>query len=556
MTLKFLSIKKITPILVCAIALSACVKKKIDFDNMADQQWTPEVAVPLVNSSFTIKDILVETNKNGNISVGADGFCTLIYKGNLFSVKGTDFIPLVNNNISSSYSVSASDALTINSLPVGSSATIPFSTLGSYITGNSLVKIDELTFKTGDLNVGITSTFKQNSVITITIPTAKKLNVAFTETIAVQASTGSNVTVAQTFDLSGYNFDMTNGGTTTNKFNINYSVKATKTSASSLPGEQIQISQGFTNQSFSLIKGDVGTQGIVATVDTVAISIFKNAVPNGGDFSIKYTQIKFNIENSYGLPIRLNNLTLKPYGPGQDFSMYPIVPLPAAYALIDINAPTAIGDSAFTYPPTIGGPTETILNAIINKKPKNFIYQVGSLTNPTGTPVTRNFITDKSQFRVDMQLEIPLDGKAWDFVFRDTIPFKFSEDASGKINSLTFRNYVNNGFPFDVGINLDFVDSSYVVQQTLNPNAVYSDVIPSASIDGNGKVVSSTEKTTDFVLNKTQIDNLKNVKHIIVRATGKTTNAASGTGPDVKIYDYYRLAVKMGIKGEFNIPMK
>ena len=437
---------------------------------------------------------------------------------------------------------------------------IPFTTLATYATGNGQVKIDEQTFKTGDLNISISSTFKQSSVITITMPTAKKAGIAFTQTIAVQASTGSSVSVVQTFDLAGYNFDMTNGGTTTNKFNINYSVKVTKTAATSLPGENIQITQGFTNQSFLLIKGDVGTQGITATKDTVSISIFKNALQTG-DFSIKYATIKFNIVNSYGLPIRLNNLQLFPYGVGQSF-IYPTIPLPAAYALIDINAPVVIGDSASTGPPAlpvIGGPSETVLNTTINQKPKNFIYNVGSLTNPNGptTPSTRNFITDQSRFRVDFELDIPLDGKAWDFVFRDTIPFTFGEETSGKINSLTLRNYVNNGFPFDVGINLDFVDSAYVLKQTLNPDAVYSNVIPSAAIDiATGKVTTSTEKTTDFVLNKAQIDNLKNVKHIIVRATGKTTNAVSGAGPDVKIYDYYKLAVKMGIKGEFNIPLK
>ena len=117
MILKFLTTKRITPVLLCAIALSACVKKKIDFDNMADQQWTPEVAVPLVNSSFTIKDILVEANKNGNISVGSDGFCTLVYKGNLFSAKGTDFIPMVNNTINSSYIFTPTDLLAINATP-------------------------------------------------------------------------------------------------------------------------------------------------------------------------------------------------------------------------------------------------------------------------------------------------------------------------------------------------------------------------------------------------------------------------------------------------------
>ena len=127
--------------------------------------------------------------------------------------------------------------------------------------------------------------------------------------------------------------------------------------------------------------------------------------------------------------------------------------------------------------------------------------------------------------------------------------FDLGGNSLDNVNYLTLRNYINNGFPFDIGMNIDFVDSVYTVKQTLNPGATYSDVIPSANIGANGKVTSSNQKTTDFTLNKAQLDNLKNVKYIILRAKGNTTN--NGV-PDIKIYSDYKLDVKMGIKGEFN----
>jgi hypothetical protein len=543
----------ILPLVIAALAFNSCVKKKMDFDNMADQQWTPELAIPLVNSNFTIKDILLETDKNNQIEVDGTGFCTLVYKGNLFSVKGTDLIPLTNNNVSTTYNLTAGDALGINALPTGSTYTMNFSNLVSYTTGNSSVQIDEMTLKTCDLNIAVNSTFKQSSVLTISIPNAKKAGVPFSQTIVIPASSGGNINVNQYVDFAGYVIDMTNGGTTTNKFMVNYKIVATKTAALSTVAESFQISQSFSNQSFLLIKGDVGQQSISANVDTVAISIFKNAVPGGGDFRINYATIDFTVDNSYGIPIRLNNIQLFPYGPGQTFP-YSSVPLPPAYTNLDINAPVVIGAHAFTNPPQIGGPSATQLNAIINAKPKNFIYNVGSQTNPAGTPSAsqRNFITDQSQFKVDMELRMPLDGGAWDFIFRDTIPFDFGEETSENINSMLFRVYANNGFPFDVSMNLDFVDTNYVLMQTLAPGTLYADVIKSAPIDGNGIVIGKTEKTNDFTLTKAQIDNLKTVKHIIVRAIGATTNNG---GPDIKIYDHYNLNIRMGVKGEFNFPL-
>ena len=537
------------------MAFNSCVKKNIDLNDMSDQQWTPELAVPLVNSSFTIKDILIESDKNGNISIDpTTGFCTLIYRGNLISVRGSDLIPLTTQTVSSNYSLSAGDVAGINALPTNSSYTVNYNSSVNYSTGNSTAKIDELTLKTGNLALTLNSTIKQNCVLHISIPSAKKNNVAFSQFIIIPASTGSPVSVNINYDLSSYVFDMTNGGTSTNKFDVNYSIVATKTAANSSVSESLKLTESFSNQSFSLLKGDVGQQSIVAKIDTVDISIFKNMVPGGGSFKINYATIKFIINNSYGIPIRLTNIQLAPYGVGQTFPA-PIVPLPAAYNNLDINAPTIVGDSAYTYPPKIGGPLETTLNSIINSKPKSFIYSAASKTNPLGVPPSnaRNFITDKSKFNIDMEFALPLDGAAWDFVFADTIAFNFGSQNADKINSLLIRNYVDNGMPFDVNMNLDFVDSNYVVKQTLSPGVAYADIIKSGIIDGNGKVISSTIKTTDFVLTKDQINNLKTVKHVIVRAKGNTYN--SGV-PNVKIYDYYKLNVRIGVKGEFNIPLK
>ncbi|MBC7693836.1 MAG: hypothetical protein H7141_00165 [Burkholderiales bacterium] len=553
MTLKTIK-RRILPLLVAVVTFNSCVKKNIDMDNMADQQWTPELAIPLVNSNFTIKDILLETDKAGQVSVDGTGFCTLVYKGNLFSVKGTDLIPLTNNTVNTNYSLTTGDAFALNALTTGSTYTMNFNNLVTYSTGNSSVKIDELTLKTCDFNIAVNSTLKQSSVLTISIPAAKKGGIPFVQTIAVPASTGGNVNINQYVDLAGYVFDMTNGATTTNKFMVNYKIVATKTAALSTVAESFQITQAFSNQSFLIIKGDVGQQSIGANIDTVAISIFKNAVPSGGDFRINYATIDFTIDNSYGIPIRLNNIQLFPYGPGQSFP-FSSVPLPSAYTNLDINAPVIVGASAFTYPPQIGGPSSTQLNAIINSKPKNFIYNVASQTNPNGIPSAsqRNFITDQSQFKVDMELRMPLYGGAWDFVFKDTVPFDFGKQTSDNINSILFRVYTNNGFPFDISMNLDFVDTNYVVMQTLAPGTLYADVIKSAPIDGSGIVIGKTEKTNDFTMSKVQINTLRTVKHIIVRATGATTNNGA---PDIKIYDYYNLNVRMGVKGEFNFPLK
>ncbi len=71
---------------ITVFTFQSCVKDNFKFNKLAQVEWNPNIAVPLIYSSLTIQDLLTQNDKDGLISVGADKFCTLIYKGNLFSL--------------------------------------------------------------------------------------------------------------------------------------------------------------------------------------------------------------------------------------------------------------------------------------------------------------------------------------------------------------------------------------------------------------------------------------------------------------------------------------
>ncbi len=533
------------------------MKEDIDLDNIGETTWEPELAIPLVNSSFTIKDLLLEADKRGQVLTDpVTGLCSLVYRGQLVSPSGAQFVILPDQNFQAEFEASVSDANNINTLPTGGTYLTGTSTTLTFEPDTNIVIIDELTLSDGDLIIDINSNINQDVLLTVTVPAAQKNGQVFQESFPIPAATGGNVSQQIRMDMSGYVIDLTQGGTTTNTVTCNYTVLITKTSATLQAGQRITMDNRLQDLRFSLIRGDFGQQKLfnIDDRDTIALSLFKNVVPDSGNFRLNQAIANLKIENGFGIPLRIDTLLLEPYGSGQTFP-YPYIPTPQGYTPLYLAAPAAPGQITVTTPPSIGGPNAIELNAIISAKPKNLVYGLEALSNPNGPPPpgSRNFISDTSRVRIRFEIIMPFYGSAWNFTFRDTTPFDLGSDFTEYLTSAELRSTTTNGFPFDVEMNIDFTDSDYQVLQTLKPETEFERVIESAMINANGDVTQPTVRNTRFLINSNEVAQLKDVRHIIVRAKGSTTN--NGVS-DVKIYDHYRLDFKLGMKGNFNFPVQ
>lgn len=533
------------------------MKENVDLRRIEETDWNPELAIPLVNSSFTIKDLLLEADKRGQVVIDpTTGLCSLVYRGQLNSPSGEEFVTLPDQNFQAEYIASVSDANNINTLPISGTYLTGTSTTLTFEPDTNIVLIDEMSLSGGDLVIDITSTVNQDILLTVTVPAAQKNGQVFQQAYPIPAANATPVFQQIRMNMAGYVVDLTQGGTSINTVTCSYTVLVTKTAATIQAGQRITMNNRLENLRFSLIRGDFGQQNLfsIDERDTINLSLFKNVIPDSGDFRLNNAIANIRIENGFGIPLRIDTLLLEPYGSGQSFP-YPYIPTPPGYTPLNLPSPALPGQSTVTIPPTIGGPNATELNAIINAKPKNLVYAFEALSNPDGPPPTgtRNFITDTGRVRIRFEILMPLNGGAWNFNFRDTTPFNLGNDFTEHLISAELRSTTVNGFPFDVEMNIDFADENFNILHTLEPAFEFERVIQSARIDGNGDVTQPTVKTVRFLLDKTDAEQLKDVRHIIVRAKGATTN--NGV-TDVKIYDHYRLDVKLGLKGTFNFPVQ
>jgi len=527
-------------LILSVIAFQGCVKDKIDLTKSGNNSISPQYAGALVYSSLTIKDIMKNANKNQQLTADSTGFITLVYKGNLFSLKAADVVTIpAQTPVNGNTTLSAAEIAVLNALPSPTGImTVSDSSLINFQTGGS-AQIDILNCKTATLALNLTYNIKDNAVIKVTIPGATLNGVVFTQTIPV-TYVNSPVTINNSYSLDGYKIDMTNGNTTHDVIKIMYDITITKTTNTpSTIGDGVSFTETFTNVAYNSIIGYLGQQFLSPNTDTIPITLFQSSILNGASFHILNPLIKVFLTNSYGLPIKANFNTFEGYSPGPPApTNYPItgsgIPNP-----IPIPTPTTIGQSAvdsFSL-----DKNNSNIFTLINQLPKNVIYNVSSQSNPLG-PVYSNFITDSSQFRIDMELDLPLEGTASNFLFQDTVAYSFNTNTD-LVKAITVRAYIDNGFPIDVNMRIAFVDSAYnVIDELINPT--YQLVMPSASIGSNGMVTVPTQSTHDFTIPSSVIPQIGKVKYILIGAIVNTIN--SGT-TDVKIYDFYHLDVKLGV---------
>lgn len=523
-------------IMVLNFFLVGCVKDNFDLEKLEETTLRPEVAVPLVYSSLKLSDILAN-NPNGTVVVDSNHFCTLIYNGELFSQTAESLYSIPDQNTYQTIALTQSQVTILNN---AGTVSFTISQVIDVALSNNL-RADSATFKEGTLNLVVNSDFLQNGNITVSIPSIRKNGVSLSQTVPFSYNNGNPFDITSpgnpstTFDLNGCTADFTNSGTSFNKLKVNYTVSFTSGGTAPTTANRLYVAPLMNDLKFKTLFGYFGQNQLAPDFDTVDISVFKN-VYGLGAFSIVNPEIKFTINNSFGLPVRASITRFEGYTPAQGYYALAQTGIPNP---LPLNSPTVmqVGQSMQTSFALTNNNSNVF--GIINNKPQQLIYKVDALSNPSGIPAT-NFVVDTSKISLDMEVNLPMYGTAKNFSVQDTFDFKFAN--ADKVESCLMRTTITNGFPIDVEMQVYFTDENYnVLDSLLMPNQL---VLAAANVNLTTGAVNNTQiKTTDINMDFAKIAHMGTAKKILVRATATTLNNGN---TNIKIYDFYKLDVKLG----------
>ncbi len=264
------------------------------------------------------------------------------------------------------------------------------------------------------------------------------------------------------------------------------------------------------------------------------IPIFKNI---RGDVNFEDVQMVLTIENAFGIEA----LTTVNHIRGINTR---------SNAEVSLTHPTLIGNdvlirrasnpplSARTYPFFFDESTSNI-KSFFNILPDKIETDMQLISRPNGSQDYTDFVKDESYLRASLSLDVPVQFSATNLSLVQKQRFDFNALAqSDRIKSGEFKLEVENDFPYDLSLQMEFLteDDSVLVQ-------LFGDgqKVEAADVDpGTGKTTGGRNSYLVAQIDEATMDLLRDAVKIRIRAT-----LDSPEGRSTKIFSDYKLKTKL-----------
>ncbi|MDA8886701.1 hypothetical protein N8368_02335 [Bacteroidia bacterium] len=532
--------KKSLLILFSIALLNSCISDITDtIDKASDLrgvEWNPTLAAPLVYSRLHLKDLLDEVGDVQFLKIGDDGSMTLVYADEYESQTAEEAMSLQNQSYWETFSLTAGE---LSDLNTNGSVTLTYNRNLSYLFGQS--EMDKVLFKGGAMEISYSSTLQHDISFKFTIVEGTKGGSLLSETLSNPFTSLPN-TANSSINLDGMELDFTKTGNIHSEMEVIIEMTVTKKGSNPiLPVETISYGVDLVDQEFTYLQGFFDSQNFSSASDQLDIDFFSNN--SGGTFTLADPRIKFVLKNSMGFPLEAK--IIKFDGTNSDNQTVSLAGLPDPFPVPNLTLAERglIKTDSFSL-----NKGNSNLASYINNRPAKNTYEF--TVNSLATGATRQWALDTSRLGVRIEIEVPMEGTAKDYVLESTQSFDIGLDNTDEIKEVLVRLYTENGFPVDIATQLYFEDSaSNVVLDSLITSDIL--ILPSADVDGTGKVSSANPKTTDIVLNSATIARVKNADRIRIKARFNTPFESGGvTQPDVKFYDVYDVLIQLGVQAE------
>ncbi len=503
--------KKIILLMFCGLLVAACSRDKIDFDLLDDIRLSPGLQLPLVKAHLSLGDLVKEDSL---IRVDDDNLISIAYsQDSLFGFSALQFVEIPEQDPT----------------PVPVRVGDPPFDLGIAMGTLAGSELSLAHFETALLRY------------TINTPTPVTTDVEFTLTIQNATFNGStfehvfvlpanSISFDDSLDISGIQFDLSNNGT-----QINYlAIKMEITDEGAAPiGHDFFNTIQLTNLSLLEANGFFGDKVINIPSGQFDFDISSlNDLSDG--FQLANPSIRLITASSMGVGLQFKPDFFGVNGTGT------VAGLKASqYQIPKATSSTILDTTVITIDKTNSEIVEFLANL-----PKLVTYGGQAQMNPAGRDA--NFISKNARLNIGLEIDIPLEISASNLVIEETIndvQISSSEEVDA-IESLSLFFRTTNGFPFDVDLDIAFLDENDAVLET-----VQIPLLDAASTNASGRVNQSSSSEYDVVFEDNAIKGLLNAKKIRITGRLNTTNNGQTI---VKMYTDYELDVQIATQTKVN----
>lgn len=501
-------------IILLSLFLAVCGCRQIDEFQDADiDSGEAEFAIPLVKAKLSIQDLLENFDEYTFIEITPDGVIHLRYKGDVLSQQAEEFFAETRSKLPPLIPLDT----TLFALPFSSPEQL---------------EVDFATFSEGTIGLAIISDYVGTVDVTLTILQAVKGGQPLTLHTQFQSPVGSQPFFfyypPEEIETKGYDLVPENGTVW-----IRYDAVTDAGDTITLPF----IAVVNKNIDFSYIEGYLGNFVHKGKRDSITIEFFENWIQ--GDVFFEDPVIQIHIDNAFGVPTR------------SSIDLFDIltadgnrIPLESDFITetgIDFPYPgmNEIGQTkskTFTF-----NAQNSNIEEVLGSRPVALDYKVDAVMNPDSLVDERGFITDSSYYRIQVEVDLPLHGRASGFAVEDTYDVNF--ESYGDVQEVEFKMVADNGMPLGIDAQIYFYDENNMVLDSLFDQP--KRVVEAAPVDAAGVVTSEISQTNYAVFMAERFDKIRAAKKLKLTATFSTTNNGQQS---VKAFADQHVEIRMGMK--------
>ena len=488
-------------LILCIGWLGACNLPE-DPSKIAVPEWQPEIAAPVLNTRFSVADVLSQFDSIAYLEVAPDG------------------------SMSASYEADVADLPTISLLSLPTVPVPMFDTALSVPFPMS--QIQQIGLKSGQLNYEFNAGFSGECELTLRFLNAELEGGILEETIPFTAPG----TFDGAIDLSGYNLAFTDG-------TMDFQFRAARIN----DGSSVNILPLFLrleNMTYDYLEGNVGQTVLDLGSDTITFEV--STALDGVDFQLTEPEISLIVQNSYGIPVEVQAHSL---GIIQSDGSYLAINHDDLNTGLVLNYPSLseTGQSKETRI-TLNHQNSNIVEALA-ASPRGFMYDFEATTHPSGDSTEMGFVTDSSNFSLGVAVHVPIAGQLAPYTFVDTIEIDLSQ--LDLVESGGFILITENGFPIGLSLQAEFMDANSNVLDQLFASSTR--ILEGAPVNASGRVTEVAVERIEAQLPASRMAALQEATQIRIEAIVETT--AAGTKP-VRLYNDYTLGMKLGVLAKVN----
>ena len=501
-------------LLTFTLLLSSCKKE--------NTVWETDWSAPVINDSLSLNNLV-----NDSTLDGTSGYYVVDLERTLLDRGVNDVIAIPDTTINKNFGIN----FAFINVP-------PNYTFFNEESENDLgfadVELKQIVAKDGFLDITVKNPVETKAFFNIKLIGVTKNGIPFNEDIVADAGTIADPGVVSTsWDLRDYSFDLT--GINGNERNLLTS-KVTVTSDPNGPAVTltnshiVKVDVGLRDIELAYARGYFGNQVVSDTTDFV-LDVMD--VVQSGAVDVPASTIKFEIEN--GIKVGATGLLTK------------LTSENSSGSLLDLAHPQV--GTAFTLNPATGGwsginpSIKELTFDQANSNVEEFIENLGAKytagykveINPWGNiSAGSDEIYPDSRFKVRAYANLPLAIGFDALAVQDTFPVDLVQTSTtARVTKGELFLKASNAFPVAANVKLIMLNANKAVIHTIEG----TDIIQSAEY---GTLDSATglkimDSDIKWVLSSEVVDDLENIKYIIVQSTFNTPNPNTAVNEQFEI---------------------